>query len=366
MTSGYGFLRPFIYALDTERAHDLALRALRMGVVPAFPPKPDPRLARTLFGVRFPNPVGLAAGLDKDGSTIDGLLRVGFGAVEVGSVTPRPQPGNPKPRLFRLAPARALINRYGFNNEGLPALRARLERRKGRAGIVGVNLGANKDSADRVADYVAGIGMVAGLADYAVINVSSPNTPGLRALQEKEALVELLARVTAARDVATAAKTGKPLPVLLKLSPDVTEAQLADIADAVKASTIDGAIVSNTTLDRAGLGADPQAKEAGGLSGRPLFRRSTIQLARLRRLVGPAFPLIGVGGIDSGLTAWQKFEAGADLVQVYSGMIFEGPGLIGAILRDLSSRLDAERLASIAAIVGRKTDEWAAMDLISP
>ncbi len=362
MTSGYGLLRPFIYALDTELAHDLALRALRMGVVPAFPPPPDPRLSRTLFGVTFPNPVGLAAGLDKNGTTIDGLLRVGFGSVEVGSVTPRPQPGNPKPRLFRLAPARALINRYGFNNEGLPALRLRLERRKGRAGLVGVNLGANKDSTDRVADYVAGIDAIAGLADYAVINVSSPNTPGLRSLQDKDALVDLLARVTAARDAAIA-KTGRALPTLIKLSPDVTETQLADIAAAVKASTIDGAIVSNTTLDRAGLGNAEHAKEAGGLSGRPLFRRSTIQLARFRRLMGPSFPIIGVGGIDSGLTAWQKFEAGADLVQIYSGMIFEGPGLIGAILRDLSHRLDAEHLSSIAALVGRKTDEWAAMDL---
>jgi dihydroorotate dehydrogenase len=362
MTSGYGLLRPFIYALDTELAHDLALRALRMGVVPAFPPKADPRLSRTLFGVSFPNPVGLAAGLDKNGSTIDGLFRVGFGSVEVGSVTPRPQPGNPKPRLFRLAPARALINRYGFNNEGLTPLRERLEKRKWKGGVVGVNLGANKDSPDRVADYVTGLGMIAGLADYAVINVSSPNTPGLRSLQEKDALVEILARVTAARDAAIA-RTGKPLPVLLKLSPDVTEAQLADIADAVKASTIDGAIVSNTTLDRTGLGNDPQAKETGGMSGRPLFRRATIQLARFRQLVGPAFPIIGVGGIDSGLTAWQKFEAGADLVQVYSGMIFEGPGLIGSILRNLSRRLDADGAKTIAAITGRKTDDWAAMDL---
>ena len=362
MTGGYGLLRPFIYTLDTELAHDLALRALRMGVVPAFPPKADPRLARTLVGVSFPNPVGLAAGLDKNGTTIDGLLRVGFGSVEVGSVTPKSQPGNPKPRLFRLAAERALVNRYGFNNEGLPALRARLERRKGRAGIVGVNLGANEDSPDRVADYVAGIETIAGLADYAVINVSSPNTPGLRALQEKEALAELLARVTAARDLAIA-KTGRPLPTLIKISPDVTDPQLADIADAVKGSTIDGAIVSNTTLDRTGLGAHEHANEAGGMSGRPLFKRSTVQLARFRKLVGPAFPLIGVGGIDSGATAWQKFEAGADLVQIYTGMIFEGPGLIGAILRDLSRRLDAEGLASIAAIVGRKTDDWAAMDI---
>jgi dihydroorotate dehydrogenase len=362
VTAGYGLLRPFLYALDTELAHDLALRALRMGVVPAFAPRPDPRLARTLFGVSFPNPLGLAAGLDKNGSTIDGLLRLGLGWVEVGSVTPRAQPGNPRPRLFRIARARALINRYGFNNEGLSSLRTRLEERKGRGGIVGVNLGANKDSADRVADFVAGIATIAGLADYAVINVSSPNTPGLRALQEKESLVELLARVTQARDLARE-KSGRPLPVLLKLSPDVSAAQLADIADAVKDSTVDGAIVSNTTLDRFGLGNDPRANEAGGMSGRPLFHRSTVQLARFRKLMGPSFPIVGVGGIDSGLTAWQKFEAGADLVQIYTGMIFEGPGLVGAILRDLSRRLDAERLPSIAAIVGRKTDHWAAMEL---
>lgn len=357
MSGFYGAVRPFLTAFDPELAHRLAMRALSLGLVPRPARIADARLARSLLGLRFANPVGLAAGFDKDGEAPARLLELGFGFVEIGTVTPRPQPGNPKPRLFRLDGDGALINRMGFNNHGFAALQQRLAGRS-FPGVLGVNIGANKDSADRVADYVAGVAAFAPLADYLALNVSSPNTPGLRNLQGKRELGDLLAAVTAARD--EAARARRRTPLLLKIAPDLDDAALADVAEAVLASAVDGLIVSNTTLDRRGLTDRRHAGEAGGLSGRPLFARSTAMLGRLRLLVGPELPLIGVGGVESGETAWAKFLAGADLVQVYTGFIFKGPWIAAEIAADLARRLAAEGAASIAEIVGRDAKRWAA------
>ena len=254
-----------------------------------------------------------------------------------------------------------MINRFGFNNAGHAAMRARLEARRARGGLVGVNIGANKDSEDRAADYVAGIRAFADLASWFTVNVSSPNTPGLRALQARDQLDDLLARVIAARDE-IAATGARRVPVLLKIAPDIVDAGLADVAEVALARGVDGLVVSNTTLDRKGLSDASTAKEAGGMSGRPLFHRSTVVLARMRRLVGPNLPIVGVGGIDSGEAAFEKIAAGADLVQVYSGLVYEGPQLVERILRHLSARLTREGLASLAAVRGSRTDLWASRD----
>ena len=357
----YGLARPFVFRLDAETAHGLTIKALASGLAPRCAMPNDPRLAVRLFDLDFPNPVGVAAGLDKNAEAPDGLLGLGFGAVEVGTVTPRPQAGNPKPRLFRLIEDRAVINRFGFNNEGHAAMRARLEARRGRGGLVGVNIGANKDSDDRIADYVAGISAFADLASWFTVNVSSPNTPGLRDLQARDQLAELLTRVLAARDE-IAATGARRVPVLLKIAPDMVDAGLADVAEVALATKIDGLVVSNTTLDRKGLADTVRAREAGGMSGRPLFHRSTVVLARMRRLVGPELPIVGVGGIDCGEAAWEKIAAGANLIQVYSSLVYEGPGLVEKILRHLSARLTRDRLPSLSAVVGTRTDVWAARD----
>ena len=354
----YGLARPFIFSLDPEKAHGASVRALAAGLVPACPADTDPRLRVELFGLTFPNPVGLAAGYDKNGEVPDDVLRLGFGFTEVGTVTPRPQDGNPKPRMFRLVADQGVINRLGFNNAGHAALRERLVARRGRPGIVGVNIGANKDSDDRIADYVAGIRAFADLAAYFTVNVSSPNTPGLRDLQARAALAELLGRVLAERD-AIAADGGRRVPVLLKIAPDIDDAGLDDIAAEALDRAVDGLIVSNTTLARDGLRDVAKAKEAGGLSGRPLFRRSTIVLAKMRKRVGARLPIVGVGGIDSGEAAFTKIAAGADLVQLYSGMVYGGPGLPGRILGHLSRRLAREGVASIREVVGTAVDSWA-------
>ncbi len=343
---------PLLFALDPERAHRLAIRGLALNLHPRAA-APDLRLCVRLLGLDFPSPVGMAAGFDKNAEAPDGLLRLGFGFVEVGSVTPLPQAGNPKPRMFRLASDRAIINRLGFNNGGIAAVRERLAARRGRPGIVGVNLGANRDSRDRVADYVAGIQAFSGLADYFTVNVSSPNTPGLRTLQDGPALADLLARVLAARDV-----EGRNTPVLLKIAPDLEDTALAEIAATALRAGVDGIIVANTTLARDGV-TDAARAETGGLSGRPLFRRSTVMLARLRRLVGRKMTLVGVGGVDSGEAAWAKIVAGADLVQVYTGMIFNGAGLAAAINRDLAGRVARAGMASIRDAVGLETEAWA-------
>lgn len=321
----YPLVRPLLFACDAEAAHRAAIAALKARALLPRAASP-PGLARNLMGLDFPNPVGLAAGFDKNAEAADGALALGFGFVEVGTVTPRPQPGNPRPRMFRLPADRAVINRLGFNNDGHDAVHARLVARK-RRGIVGVNLGANRDSADRVADYAAGVRRFSDVADYLTINISSPNTPGLRDLQERDALARLLAAVAEAR----AASPARP-PVLVKIAPDLDDQSLAEIVDAAIAAGIDGMIVSNTTIARDALSDRRHAAEAGGLSGRPLFARSTAMLRKVRERAGRRLVLIGVGGIDSFATAQAKLAAGADLIQLYTGLIYEGPGLVRRIL----------------------------------
>ncbi len=323
-----GFLdrvaRPLLRAFDPESAHALAVGALRWGPL-RRQSTADERLAIKAFGLEFPNPFGIAAGFDKNAVVPDALLRLGAGFVEVGTVTPRPQSGNPRPRVFRLDGDEAVINRLGFNNEGFGVVRARLSARASRGGIVGVNIGANKDTADRAADYVAGIAAFAAAASYFAVNVSSPNTPGLRDLQSRAALDELLARVIEARDRATAT-TGRR-PVLLKIAPDLSLGSLDDVVAVARRRGADGMIVANTTVGRPTTLRDRAAGQAGGLSGRPLFALSTRMLAETYVRTERAFPLIGAGGIDSGAAAFAKIKAGADLVQLYTGLIFRGVGL---------------------------------------
>ncbi|POF34912.1 quinone-dependent dihydroorotate dehydrogenase [Roseibium marinum] len=348
-----------LQCLDAETAHRLTVLALKSGLMPGRRTSADSRLAVKLWDLTFPNPVGMAAGFDKNGEVPDALLKLGFGYTEVGSVTPRPQSGNPRPRVFRLPADRGVINRYGFNNEGEAALRRRLDARPTLNGIVGINIGANKDARDRVADYVSGIFAFADMASYFTVNVSSPNTPGLRDLQGRAALAELLTGVISARDECTA-KFGRHVPVLLKIAPDVTDGDLRDVVEEVLAKNVDGLIVSNSTLGREGLSGSGPAGEAGGLSGTPLFRKSTIVLARARKLAGPDLPLIGVGGIDSAQTAWTKITAGADLLQLYTALVFRGPGLIEEILSGLSARLEEHGLSSLREARDANTEAWAA------
>ncbi|MBD3834682.1 quinone-dependent dihydroorotate dehydrogenase [Brevundimonas bullata] len=330
--------------MDPETAHRLAIRALQVTPLPA-PGADDPILKTRIAGLEMANPVGLAAGLDKNGEALDGLSRLGFGAVECGSVTPRAQPGNPKPRLFRLSEDRAIINRMGFNNEGLEPFAARLAHRPKRTPI-GANLGANKDTEDKAADYVAGLRRLAGLADYFTINISSPNTPGLRALQGREALDDLLGRIHEARPTDGA-------PVFLKIAPDLIGEEIGMIVEASLAHQIDALIVSNTTLERPSTLKSSHAGEAGGLSGAPLKPFAQKALEAAAEAAAGRLPLIAVGGIESGADAWARIRAGASAVQVYSALIYEGPGLIGAIKRDLAARLRAEGFAHISEAVGR-------------
>ena len=351
-----------LHRLDAETAHNVTLKALKSGLVPSSCSSPDPRCRVRLWDLDFPNPLGMAAGFDKNGEVPDALLKLGFGFTEVGSVTPLAQPGNPKPRAFRLPADQGVINRYGFNNEGHAALRARMEARYGRPGIVGINVGANKDTADRVADYVAGIHAFADLASYFTVNVSSPNTPGLRTLQAREALAELLEGVMAARD-AKAAALGRKVPVLLKIAPDVSDEELAEIVEEVKSKCVDGLIVSNTTISRNGLRPGPYRDEQGGLSGTPLFRRATITLAKTRKLAGPELPIIGVGGIDSAETAWIKITAGATLLQIYSALVFQGMGLVREILAGLSAELDRHGLSNLEDARGINVEAWASAEI---
>jgi dihydroorotate dehydrogenase len=323
--------RPLLHALDPESAHHATLAALQFAWLPPCAPD-DARLAVSAFGLDFPNPIGLAAGFDKDGVAPDNLLALGFGFVEIGTITPLPQSGNPRPRLFRLDRDRGVINRLGFNSAGHARAHANLARRRGK-GIVGVNLGANKDSDDRIADYVAGIEAFADIASYFTINVSSPNTPGLRDLQQATALNELLSRVLEARDRAPVRR-----PLLLKIAPDLLLEELDDIVRVARNRGIDGMIVSNTTVSRPASLVSPQAKESGGLSGRPLFDLSTRLLREAHRRVEGQFPLIGVGGVDGPDAALAKLDAGATLVQLYSALVFDGPELIARIKRGLLDR----------------------------
>ncbi|MBB4479191.1 quinone-dependent dihydroorotate dehydrogenase [Rhizobium etli] len=350
--------RKGLFLFDPETAHGMSVAALKSGLVPACQITPDPRLRQTVAGLTFENPLGMAAGYDKNAEVPEALLRLGFGFTEIGTVTPRPQAGNPRPRIFRLVEDEAVINRLGFNNEGHEAAFDRLSALTGK-GIVGVNIGANKDSEDRIADYVAGIRCFYSVARYFTANISSPNTPGLRDLQARESLAALLSAVLAARDQ-MADRSGRKIPVFLKIAPDLTEEGMDDIAAEALTHPLDGLIVSNTTLSREGLKDQRQAKETGGLSGVPLFEKSTAVLAKMRKRVGAALPIIGVGGVSSAETALEKIRAGADLVQLYSCMVYEGPGLPGDIVRGLSALLDREKVGSIRELRDSRLDYWAA------
>jgi dihydroorotate dehydrogenase len=354
--------RPFLHALDPEDAHGLAIKMLKFAPLPPAP-RDDKRLALRVFGLNFPNPVGIAAGFDKNAEVPDALLRVGFGFVEVGTITPLPQPGNPRPRLFRLDADHGVINRLGFNSQGADAALKRLVGRVapslpspagggGRGGgIVGINVGANKDSADRVADYVQLIERFAAVASYVTVNISSPNTPGLRNLQQASVLDDLLARVVDARE--RIAPNAGPTPVLLKIAPDLSLGDLDDVVGIARSRRVDGMIVGNTTVARPpNLLETDVAKEAGGLSGRPLYPLANRMLAETYVRVEGVFPLIGAGGIDSGATALGKIRAGASLIQVYSSLVFRGLGLIAEIKNALLDALAAEGQDNLQDFVG--------------
>jgi dihydroorotate dehydrogenase len=350
-------LRPALFCLDAEAAHGIALKALKTGLLPIVAPKADKRLATSVAGLTFPNPLGIAAGFDKNAEVADALMAIGFGFSEVGTITPKPQAGNPKPRVFRLIEDQGVVNRLGFNNEGHERAYARLTARRGRGGIVGVNIGVNKDSADRAQDYVAGIARFYDVASYFTVNISSPNTPGLRDLQGRANLAELLKRVMNERD-SQAAHTGKTIPVFLKIAPDLVEGDLDDVAAEALSNKLEGVIVSNTTLSRAGL-KSANARESGGLSGVPLFERSTIALAKMRQRLGANIGLIGVGGVNSAATAIAKIEAGADLVQLYTSFVYEGPTLAATIIAGLSNHLDKSTAVKLSDLRDRNVDVWA-------
>ncbi|MYL96529.1 quinone-dependent dihydroorotate dehydrogenase [Novosphingobium sp. FGD1] len=344
----YSLFRPALFRIDAEKAHGLALSALKVAP-PRRVPSPSPLLASEVAGIRFPSPVGMAAGFDKDGEVPDALLRLGFGFAEVGSITPLPQAGNPRPRLFRLVEDRAVINRMGFNNGGAQAAVERLEARLGKPGVVGINIGANKDSADRVADYAVMARLMAPLAGYLAINISSPNTPGLRALQDESALTGLLDAVLAARDEACA--PGRRPPVFLKVAPDLEPADIDAIARIAIERRLGALIVSNTTISRPAL-ASAHRSETGGLSGAPLRDLAQQRLRDFRKATGGAVPLVGVGGIATAEDAFARIRAGASLVQLYSAMVYEGPSIARTINSGLAKLLKREGFASIADAVG--------------
>ena len=335
----YPLVRPLAFALDAERAHRLTIRALTL-LPPGLPAKSDPVLAMRVAGLDFPNPVGLAAGFDKDAEAFAQMLGFGFGFAEVGTLTPRPQPGNPRPRLFRLPEDRAVINRMGFNNRGLAAAAARLERRNRSRGIVGVNVGANKDSEDRMLDYVLGVEAMAPLADYLTVNVSSPNTPGLRGLQDRAALDELLA----------ALPRGGP-PLFLKVAPDLAPNEIDDVARVAIGRSVDALIVANTTVTRPELRSRHRA-EAGGLSGAPLKALALERLRDFRRATGGALPLIAAGGIENGVDAFDRIRAGASLLQLYTALVYQGPGLVRRINAELNRLAALHGFARLADAVG--------------
>ncbi len=358
MSGLYGIARPLFFAMDAEQAHGLTIRMLKAGnLLPFSLGRSDPRLRVRAFGLDFANPLGMAAGFDKHAEVPDALLRLGFGFTEIGTVTPLPQAGNPQPRLFRLVEDEGVINRFGFNSEGHRAVYNRLAARAGKSGIVGVNVGANKDAADRVDDYVAGIEAFADIATYFTVNISSPNTPGLRDLQQASVLDDLLARVLDARDRASL-KTGRK-PVLLKIAPDLTPGDLDDIVRVCRARRIDGMIVGNTTITRPASLRSANAKETGGLSGKPLFDLSTKMLAMTWQRVEGQFPVVGAGGIHDATSAIAKLEAGATLLQFYSAMVYRGPGMIREILNGLRDYLDRHRIAALTDLTGRTALDWA-------
>ncbi len=332
--------------LDPETAHRATVRLLASPLAPRINTRLDPMLRIRIAGIDFPNPLGLAAGFDKNAEVPNAMLRLGFGFVEIGGVTPLPQTGNDRPRVFRLPEDAGVINRYGFNNDGLEVIAARLARRR-RAGVVGANLGANKDSPDRVEDYVTGVKRLEGLVDFYTVNISSPNTPGLRALQDKAALSGLLARVIAARNALTV-----KAPVFLKVAPDLADADKADIAAAALEAKIDGLIVSNTTIARPTSLKSPHRDEKGGLSGQPLFAPSTALLREFHETLNGRLPLIGVGGVFSAEDAYAKIRAGASLVQLYTALIYKGPALVAEIVEGLPRLLKRDGFALLAEAVG--------------
>jgi dihydroorotate dehydrogenase len=326
MSLAFALARPLLHVLDAEQAHRLTIQALKHALPLGHGPITSPALKRRVFGLDFPNPVGLAPGFDKNAEVSDAMLAQGFGFVEIGTVTPLPQSGNARPRLFRLTEDGGVINRMGFNNDGHAAVLQRLIARRGRGGIIGVNIGANKESSDRIGDYVKGLEVFSDVASYLTINISSPNTPGLRNLQGKDDLARLLERLHAARK--------NKVPMLLKIAPDLAADDLQDVADVCAGGAIDGVIISNTTISRPVL-RSVHAKEMGGLSGKPLFEISTHCLKQFHAMSGGKMPLIGVGGISDAVTAIAKFNAGASLVQLYSALVYQGPNLVNTICAGL-------------------------------
>lgn len=351
-------MMPLVRRLDPERAHRLAIHALRLGLAPRVPHSDgDPMLRTRVFGIDFPNPVGLAAGFDKSAETWAPLLRLGCGFVEIGTLTPRPQVGNPRPRVFRLAEDHAAINRYGFNNDGLDTGLGRLQGRDKAAGIVGINVGINKDSEDQAGDFATAIGRATPLADYLTVNVSSPNTPGLRDLQAADQLARLLSAVISARDAAS--DPDRRPPLLLKIAPDLTRAMVDDIVEISAESGVSGIIVANTTLSRPDGLASPNRGEAGGLSGAPLFPLSTRVLAWTYLAAAGRLPIVGAGGIDGPDAAYAKLRAGASLVQLYTALIYKGPGLFRATTAGLAARLASDGFSTVRDAVGTDAARWA-------
>ncbi|MBB3274763.1 MULTISPECIES: quinone-dependent dihydroorotate dehydrogenase [unclassified Pseudoxanthomonas] len=348
----YKLARPFLFGFDAERAHGLGLKAIetayRTGTIPLLARPPQP-LPTKLLGLTFPNPVGLAAGLDKNGAHVEALFGLGFGFVEVGTVTPRPQPGNPKPRMFRLPAHQAVINRLGFNNEGVDALVRNIERIRRRSGVLGINIGKNKDTSNERAasDYLYCLERVYPLADYITVNISSPNTAGLRELQEEQALRQLIGSLREAQED-LAAQHGRRVPMLVKVAPDLSDDDIDAVARVLGDLGVDGVIATNTTVSRISVQDDPLAHETGGLSGAPLMGQSTLVLRRLRTRLPDRIPLIGVGGILSGADAVAKMAAGASLVQVYSGMVYRGPELIGECVDAIRRRREAPSRGAVA------------------
>lgn len=356
----YDIARPALFAFNPEDAHELVLKSLELGLYPRDTSGDPASLQMHVWGLTFANPIGIAAGFDKDARVPDAALGLGCGFAEVGTTTPVAQSGNPKPRLFRLPADRGIINRLGFNNAGHAATLQRLKARRG-GGIVAVNIGANKESADRAGDYVAGLQTFYDVATSFTVNISSPNTPGLRDLQAPEQLDDLLRRIMAARAELVAA--GKPKrPVTVKIAPDIAEDDVAAVCQQLTAHDVDAIAVSNTTLARPHL-LEREGKQGGGLSGRPLFERSTVMLARVYQATGGRVPLIGIGGIDSGETALAKIEAGASLIQLYSGLVYEGPGLIRRIKNDLAETCRRRGVGQISELVGSQVSRWAGRSL---
>lgn len=349
----YPVVRPLLFRLDAECAHALVLRGIRHGArLPLAPPVAAECLAMECFGLRFPNPLGLAAGFDKNAEATGGLLHLGLGFVESGTVTPRPQEGNPKPRLFRLPEDEALVNRLGFNNKGLEYVRTRLEQRDTRAGIVGINIGKNKDTEHAIADYIVLLRELGPLADYVTVNISSPNTTGLRDLQRREALTELLESLLNERS-----KLPRSVPMLLKIAPDLGPAELEDVAQVVMQHRMDGLIVSNTTISRPPALQSSHAAETGGLSGKPLMPLATRTLRQVYVLTEGKIPLVGVGGIASAADAIAKIRAGASLLQLYSALVYQGPALIGDILRGLEAEVRQAGAGHVRELIGTNATE---------